>query len=518
VPHILAIDAGTTGVTALLVDERGAVVRRGYREFDQHYPQPGWVEHQPEQIWQAVLGACGDVVDADDPPVAIGITNQRETAVLWDRADLAAPCNAIVWQDRRTAAICDRLRADGLEPAVTEATGLRLDPYFTGTKLTWLAENQPGVWRRVTDGSAVVGTVDSYLVARLTCRPASTSPRRPTPSRTLLYSIVDGGWDADLASDVRRTDARAARGAAQRRRLRHDRARRPFLGLRVTDHRHAGDQQAALFGQVCFDARESSAPTAPARSCLGQHRRPAGPARRPACSRRSRGTSAMRLVYALEGAVFVTGAAVPVAADGLGIIGTAPDVEALAGSVDDSGGVVFVPALTGLGAPDWDPHARGAILGITRGTTAAHLARATLEAIAFQVRDVVDAMTGDAAIPLAELSVDGGASANDLLCELQAAQLGYRSAARPCWRRQRWARRSSPGSVRACGRRPTSSGDLAPGPPLRGGAGRPRRRLARALAASRRADEGLGVRARVTGRRNAGGRRQSSASRPFCTA
>jgi glycerol kinase len=421
VPRILAIDAGTTGVTALLVDEHGAVVRRGYREFDQHYPQPGWVEHQPEQIWQAVLGACGDVVDADHPPVAIGITNQRETAVLWDRADVAAPCNAIVWQDRRTAAICDRLRADGAEPAVTEATGLRLDPYFTGTKLTWLAENQPGVWRRVADGSAVVGTVDSYLVARLTAGREHVT-EASNASRTLLYSIVDGGWDADLAGtfgipmhalpEVRPNagDFGTTEPSA-------------FLGLRVPITGIAGDQQAALFGQVCFAPGESKCTYGTGSFVL------VNTGDRLVRSQAGLLTTVAwdiggGLVYALEGAVFVTGAAVQWLRDGLGIIGTAPDVEALAGSVDDSGGVVFVPALTGLGAPDWDPHARGAILGITRGTTAAHLARATLEAIAFQVRDVVDAMTGDAAIPLAELSVDGGASANDLLCDLQAAQLG----------------------------------------------------------------------------------------------
>ncbi|HZG96132.1 MAG TPA: glycerol kinase GlpK [Mycobacteriales bacterium] len=420
-PQILAIDAGTTGVTALLVDDKGATVRRGYREFDQHYPRPGWVEHRPEDIWQAVLGACGDVVDPGDPPVAVGITNQRETAVLWDRADLTAPCNAIVWQDRRTAAICDRLRADGVEPAVTEATGLRLDPYFTGTKLTWLAEHQPDVWRRVTDGGVVVGTVDSYLVARLTAGREHVT-EASNASRTLLYSIVDGRWDADLAAtfgvpmhalpevrpnagDFGTTDPSA------------------FLGLRVPITGIAGDQQAALFGQVCFTPGESKCTYGTGSFVLvntGDRlvRSPAGLLT----------TVAWDIgggpVYALEGAVFVTGAAVQWLRDGLGIIGSAPDVEALARSVDDSGGVVFVPALTGLGAPDWDPHARGAILGITRGTTGAHLARATLEAIAFQVRDVVDAMTGDAAIPLAELSVDGGASANDLLCELQAAQLG----------------------------------------------------------------------------------------------
>jgi glycerol kinase len=418
---ILAIDAGTTGVTALLVDDRGGVVRKGYREFLQHYPEPGWVEHDPEDIWQAALAACREVLDGDVAPVAVGITNQRETAVLWDRTSLVAPRRAIVWQDRRTTGICARLRAEGAEERVAELTGLRLDPYFTGTKLTWLAEHEPDTWKRVGAGEVAIGTVDSYLVARLTAgREHVTDPSNA--SRTLLYSLADGGWHEDLTRllgvpltalpEVRpnaglfgTTDAAA------------------FLGLELPITGIAGDQQAALFGQACFSPGESKCTYGTGSFVL------VNTGSQLVRSRAGLLTTVAwdvgdGLVYALEGAVFVTGAAVQWLRDGLGIIRTAPDVELLARTVDDSGGVVFVPALTGLGAPHWDPHARGAIVGITRGTTAAHLARATLESIAFQVRDVVDAMTGDAGIALAELSVDGGASANDLLCELQAAQLG----------------------------------------------------------------------------------------------
>jgi glycerol kinase len=418
---ILAIDAGTTGVTALLVDDRGGVVRKGYREFLQHYPEPGWVEHDPEDIWQAALAACREVLDGDVAPVAVGITNQRETAVLWDRTSLVAPRRAIVWQDRRTTGICARLRAEGAEERVAELTGLRLDPYFTGTKLTWLAEHEPDTWKRVGAGEVAIGTVDSYLVARLTAgREHVTDPSNA--SRTLLYSLADGGWHEDLTRllGVPLTALPEVRPNAG---LFGTTDPAAFLGLELPITGIAGDQQAALFGQACFSPGESKCTYGTGSFVLVNTGSQLVRSRAGLLTTVAWDVGA-GLVYALEGAVFVTGAAVQWLRDGLGIIRTAPDVELLARTVDDSGGVVFVPALTGLGAPHWDPHARGAIVGITRGTTAAHLARATLESIAFQVRDVVDAMTGDAGIALAELSVDGGASANDLLCELQAAQLG----------------------------------------------------------------------------------------------
>jgi glycerol kinase len=421
---VLAIDAGTTGVTALVVTADGAIASRGYQEFAQHFPQPGWVEHDPAQIWDATLAACESALDsAPEPPTCIGITNQRETAVLWDRRTLAAPRPAIVWQDRRTTDICDRLRDAGSEPRVSELTGLRLDPYFTGTKLTWIAEHDPGVWQRVLDGHVAVGTVDSYLIARLTAGAVhATDPSNA--SRTLLLDLATGAWSEELcdlfgvpagclpevrpsSGDFGRTDAAA------------------FLGLELPISGVAGDQQAALFGQACYEVGAAKCTLGTGSFVLANTGS--------AVARSDAGLLTTiawdigdGLVYALEGAVFVTGAAVQWLRDGLGIIDAAPESETLARSVPDSGGVVFVPALTGLGAPDWDPHARGLIAGITRGTTRAHLARATLEAIAFEVRDVVDVMVRDAGVAIPELSLDGGASANDLLCELIATQIGTR--------------------------------------------------------------------------------------------
>ena len=423
---VLAIDAGTTGVTALLVTADGRIAARGYEEFAQHFPRPGWVEHEPEQIWQATLAACkqamqtGAQMKGTQPPTAVGITNQRETAVLWDKRTLAAPRRAIVWQDRRTSDICAELREQGHEDRVAELTGLRLDPYFTGTKLTWLARNDTDAWRQVQDGDVVVGTVDSYLIARLTAGQVhATDPSNA--SRTLLYDINSGAWSDELADlldvptaalpevrpnsgDFGRTDSDA------------------FLGLDLPIAGVAGDQQAALFGQACFDPGTSKCTYGTGSFVLvntGKElvRSDAGLLTTVAWD------IGDGLVYALEGAIFVTGAAIQWLRDGLRIIDTAAETDALARTVEESGGVVFVPALTGLGAPHWDPDARGAILGLTRGTTRAHIVRAALEAIAFEVRDVVDVMTRDAGVALPELSVDGGASANDLLCQLQADQL-----------------------------------------------------------------------------------------------
>ncbi len=418
---VLAIDAGTTGVTALLVTDDGRISSRGYQEFPQHFPRPGWVEHEPEEIWQATLAATkAALAGPGEPPTAIGITNQRETAVLWDRRTLAAPRRAVVWQDRRTAEICDRLREAGHEDRVSELTGLRLDPYFTGTKLTWLAANDDAAWAGVRDGTTAIGTVDSYLVARLTAGAIhATDPSNA--SRTLLYDLEAGRWSEEMCEllevplsalpEVRRSSGEFSRTDPE-----------VFLGLDLPIAGIAGDQQAALFGQACFGEGESKCTYGTGSFVLV-----------------NTGASALRsqagllstvawdigdgLVYALEGAVFVTGAAVQWLRDGLGIVSHASETEPVARTVDDAGGVVFVPALTGLGAPHWDPQARGMITGITRGTTRAHLVRATLEAIAFEVRDVVEVMIRDGGISLPELSVDGGASANDLLCELQATQL-----------------------------------------------------------------------------------------------
>jgi len=417
---VLAIDAGTTGVTALVVAEDGRVEARGYQEFPQHFPRPGWVEHEPEEIWVAVLAACRAAL-VDRSVTAVGVTDQRETAVLWDRRTLSAPRRAIVWQDRRTTGVCNRLKDAGHEPRVAELTGLRLDPYFTATKLTWLAEHDQRSWAGVLDGRTAVGTVDSYVVARLTGGARHVTDAS-NASRTLLYDLRAGEWSEQLCElfgvpraalpevvpsygEVGRTDPDA------------------FLGLDLPVAGIAGDQQAALFGQGCYDAGRSKCTYGTGSFVLVN----TGSA--PVLSDRLLTTVAWMapdgaLTYALEGAVFVTGAAVQWLRDGLQLIGGAPEVESLARSVPDSGGVVFVPALTGLGAPHWDPDARGSVFGITRGTTRAHLARATLDAIAFEVRDVVDAMTSEAGCEVPTLQVDGGAAANDLLCQLQADQLG----------------------------------------------------------------------------------------------
>ena len=417
---VLAIDAGTTGVTALVVGEDGRVLSRGYQEFPQHFPRPGWVEHEPEEIWVSVLQACR-VALRGQTVTCVGVTDQRETAVVWDRERLSAPRRAIVWQDRRTAEICERLTSAGHEPRVAELTGLRLDPYFTATKLTWLAENDEPTWRGVLDGRLVVGTVDSYVVARLTGGARHVTDAS-NASRTLLFDLASGSWSEELCElfgvpraalpevvpsygEIGRTDPGS------------------FLGLDLPIAGIAGDQQAALFGQGCYDVGRSKCTYGTGSFVL------VNTGNEPVLSDRLLTTVAWMhpdgsLVYALEGSVFVTGSAVQWLRDGLQLIGSAAEVEALAASVPDSGGVVFVPALTGLGAPHWDPEARGTVLGITRGTTRAHLARATLDAIAFEVRDVVDAMTDEAGLSVPLLQVDGGASANNLLCQLQADQLG----------------------------------------------------------------------------------------------
>jgi glycerol kinase len=418
---VLAIDAGTTGVTALVVTPDGRIAARGYQEFAQHFPQPGWVEHAPEEIWQATIQAVRDVLERYDAGQlrAVGITNQRETVLLWDRETLGAPRRAIVWQDRRTAAICSRLREAGHEDRVTELTGLRLDPYFSGTKLTWLRENEPHTWALVESGRYAVGTVDSYLVARMT-RGTWHVTDVSNASRTLLMDLSTGEWSDELCAlfgvprdalpdlvpnwgEIGTTDPAA------------------FCGLELPIAGLAGDQQSALFGQTCFDAGDSKCTYGTGSFILTNtgtslERSDAG----------LLSTAAWRspdgeLTYALEGAIFVTGAAVQWLRDGLQIVGSASETEAIAATVESSEGVVFVPALTGLGAPHWDPHARGTIVGLTRGTTRAHIVRATLEAIAFEVRDVLDTMPRAESAPL---RVDGGAAANDLLCHLQAEQLG----------------------------------------------------------------------------------------------
>ncbi len=420
---VLAIDAGTTGVTAVVVSPEGRIVATGNEEFRQHFPRPGWVEHAPEEIWQATLEATRRVlreVDASEL-TAVGITNQRETVVLWDRETLGSPRRAIVWQDRRTADICARMRDEGHEDRVVELTGLRLDPYFSGTKLRWLAEQEPHTWTHVESGRCAVGTVDSYVIARMT-RGVHHVTDVSNACRTLLFDLAGGDWSDELCDlfgvprdalpelvpnwgEVATTDPAT------------------FCGLSLPIAGIAGDQQSALFGQTCFDEGDSKCTYGTGSFILLNtgttvQRSDAG----------LLSTAAWRspdgeLTYALEGAIFVTGAAVQWLRDGLQIVGSAAETAAIAATVDDSDGVVFVPALTGLGAPHWDPHARGLLIGLTRGTTRAHVVRATLEAIAFEVRDVLETMPGQPGEGRA-LRVDGGAAANDLLCQVQADQLG----------------------------------------------------------------------------------------------
>ena len=420
---VLAIDAGTTGVTALLVDVEARVVARGYAEFPQHFPSEGWVEHDPGEIWAAVLTAVRAALAAAPhvEPVALGITNQRETAVLWDRETLGSPRRAIVWQDRRTAGICQQLREDGHEPRVAELTGLRLDPYFTATKLSWIALKEPHVWAQVQSGRVAVGTVDSYLVARLT-RGLHHVTDASNASRTLLYDITTGTWSQELCALFGvPLDALPEVVPSYGVLGRTDPA--TFLGLDLPIAGIAGDQQAALFGQACFTPGSSKCTYGTGSFILVNTGEQIARSDSGLLTTVAWAHPDGRREFALEGAVFVTGAAVQWLRDGLGLIASAAETEALGRSVPDSGGIVFVPALTGLGAPDWDPQARGAILGITRGTTAAHLVRATLEAIAESVRDVVDLMVHESGVELPQLAVDGGAAANSLLCELQATAL-----------------------------------------------------------------------------------------------
>lgn len=420
---ILAIDAGTTGVTVLVVDETCTIVSRGYREFAQYFPRPGWVEHSPEEIWSATLDAAREALDGTTLPVtAIGITNQRETVALWDRRTLASPRRAIVWQDRRSADIVGELRARAMERNIRNTTGLSLDPYFSSTKLLWLSRNEPAVWADVRSGRTAIGTIDSYLIARLTAGAVHVTDAT-NASRTQLMDLRTGQWDDDLL-DVFDVPRAALPEIVPSFGIVGTTDPDAFLGLSLPIAGIAGDQQAALFGQAAFASGDTKCTygtgafilmNTGSKLTMSQH----GLLTTVALQDRDG-----RLTYALEGSVFIAGAAVQWLRDGLGIIRSAAEVEDLALQVGSGDGVYFVPALTGLGAPDWDPHARGTIVGITRGTTAAHIARATLEAIAFQVQDVVEAMAADTGQRLSALRVDGGAAANNLLMQLQADALG----------------------------------------------------------------------------------------------
>jgi len=421
-PAILAIDAGTTGVTALVVDASAAVLSRGYQEFPQHFPADGWVEHDLGEMWSATLAATGAALAGTTATiVGIGITNQRETVCFWDRETLGSPRRAIVWQDRRTAAMCEAMIREGKQPRVQDLTGLRLDPYFSATKIAWVRENDPVTWGQVLSGRVAIGTVDSYLIARMS-RGLHHVTDGTNASRTLLYDLATGDWSPELCDLFGvPVDALPQITASYGQIAHTDPA--AFLGLDVPISGIAGDQQAALVGQAGF-AEGAAKCTYGTGSFLLVHT-----GSRPARSSNGLLTTVALAHpdgsrdFALEGAVFVTGAAIQWLRDGLGIIDSAAESEELAASVPDSGGVVFVPALTGLGAPDWDPTARGLLIGITRGTTRAHVARAALDAIAFQVTDVVRLMSVEGGVPLQRLAIDGGAAANNLLCQLQADAL-----------------------------------------------------------------------------------------------
>jgi glycerol kinase len=419
--YVLALDQGTTSSRSVLFDHAGRIVAVAQREFAQHYPQPGWVEHDANEIWVSQASTIAEVlaraeVDAGEL-AAVGITNQRETVVLWDRATGHPIAPAIVWQDRRTAARCDALRAAGHEALVAARTGLLLDPYFSGTKLAWLLDHVPGARARAERGELCFGTVDSWLAWKLSGGQAHVTDAS-NASRTLLMNL-EGGWDADMlalfgipVACLPRVLASSSRTGIVARIEGHE---VPLTGI-------AGDQQAALFGQTCF--RPGMAKNTYGTGCFMLM----NTGTRPLRSRHRLLTTVAWDVgersYALEGSVFVGGAVVQWLRDGLGLIERSADVETLAASVPDSGGVLLVPAFTGLGSPHWDAYARGTMLGITRGTQRGHIARAALEAIAFQSAELLSAMQSDASQPLIELRVDGGATVNDLLMQFQADLLG----------------------------------------------------------------------------------------------
>ena len=420
---ILALDAGTTGVTALVVSETGSVISRGYREFLQYFPSPGLVEHDPEEIWQATLAAATEAISQTTASLsAIGITNQRETVVVWDKQTLRSPRKAIVWQDRRTADLVQDLKTQGLEPRVRKLTGLGLDPYFSSSKLLWLCQNEPKLWRGVQEGSVLIGTVDSYLIARLTSGTFHVTDAS-NASRTQLLDIEDGTWSDELLEIFQVPKSALPKVVPSYGEIAHtDPA--AFLNLKLPITGVAGDQQAALFGQTAFAVGEGKCTYGTGAFMLTNTGKKIVESQNGLLSTIAWQSPDGEITYALEGSVFVAGAAVQWLRDGLGIIESSSEIETLAASVPDSQGVVFVPALTGLGAPHWDPDTRGTLFGITRGATRAHIARATLEAIAFQVRDLAVAMTSDTGTALTHLRVDGGAAANNLLMQFQSDCLG----------------------------------------------------------------------------------------------
>lgn len=423
---VMAIDQGTTGTKVLIFDADGSIRGLSYSEFTQYYPQPGWVEHDAEEIWTSTLDLCADVLEKTGVRAAdiraIGITNQRETTVFWDRRTGEAVGRAIVWQDRRTAFICDVLKERGLEETFRQKTGLVLDPYFSGTKVKWLLDNRDDVRERAGRGEIAFGTIDSWLVWKLTGGRAHITDYS-NASRTLLYNIHKLGWDDELleALDVPRSILPEVMPSAH---VYGYTDPALFFGARVAVAGVAGDQQAALFGQACYGEGLAKNTYGTGSFILMNTGRNAVESRAGMLTTIAWGIGDEPVEYALEGSIFITGAAVQWLRDGLGIIEDAVETEALASLVPSNEGVYFVPALTGLGAPHWDAYARGAIIGLTRGTTRAHLARATLESMCYQTRDVVEAMQRDSGIRLREIRADGGAVSNNFLMQFQADILG----------------------------------------------------------------------------------------------
>jgi glycerol kinase len=421
---ILALDQGTTSSRAIVFNHDGQIVSVAQQEFTQIFPRSGWVEHDPLEIWSTQLAVARLALEragrtATDV-AAIGITNQRETTVVWDRYTGQPIHNAIVWQDRRTAGFCDTLKAEGHGPAIQRKTGLVVDAYFSGSKLRWILDNVPGARGRAQRGQLAFGTIDTWLAWKLSDGTLHVTDAS-NASRTMLYNIVTGDWDDELLGwlGVPRSVLPEVRGSSEV--VGHTEpglfgASIPLAGI-------AGDQQAALFGQQCFDRGLAKNTYGTGCFMLMNVGSTAVASRHQLLSTVGWRIGA-RTDYALEGSVFIGGAVVQWLRDGLGIIEASNDVEALAGSVPDSGGVYLVPAFAGLGAPHWDQYARGLVAGITRGTTRAHLARAALEGIAFQVADVLDVMKADSGVTLNELRVDGGAAVNALLMQFQADILG----------------------------------------------------------------------------------------------
>ena len=420
--YVLALDQGTTSSRSLLFDRDGTLVALAQREFTQHFPLPGWVEHDAGEIWTTQRATIDEVlarVGARARDIAaIGITNQRETTVIWDRASSQPIAPAIVWQDRRTAARCAEMRATGVEPEVATRTGLLLDPYFSATKIAYLLDHVPGARARAERGELAFGTIDSWLIWNLTEGRQHVTDRT-NASRTALLDLASGEWDARLSELFAVPPPLLPKlvhsSLAPQLYARLDGCDIPITGI-------AGDQQAALFGQGCRS--EGAAKNTYGTGCFMLLHTGASPVRSQHRLLTTLACSTNSLQYALEGSVFVGGAVVQWLRDGLGIIKSSAEIEALAASVPDHGGVHLVPAFTGLGSPHWDPDARGTIVGLTRGSTRAHLARAALESIAFQSAELLLAMRGDARVPLDELRVDGGAARNDFLLQFQADLLG----------------------------------------------------------------------------------------------